>query len=227
MELTEEQLKQMTPEQLQELQKANCIFCHISNGKVQSKKVYEDDICMAVLDINPANPGHILLFPKEHFSILPQVPEDVLARMSKVSKDLSAASLRALKTQGTNIIISNGVAAGQKAPHVLFHIIPRDEKDGLKCFDLDRKPSHDDPNELSKRLRLKLNALMGIQEKSPIEIDRKDDGDKPPEPKVEEKEETPPEPDEKAEPAEPQDDNDEQPPSSLDVDNIAKVLGLG
>lgn len=59
--LTEEDLRNMTPEQIKELQRKNCIFCHIIVGRVQSKKIYEDDKTVAILDINPANPGHILL----------------------------------------------------------------------------------------------------------------------------------------------------------------------
>ncbi|MBU0461615.1 MAG: HIT domain-containing protein [Nanoarchaeota archaeon] len=59
-ELTEEDLKNMSPEELRELQKQNCVFCHIAAGKVPAKKVYEDDRCLAILDINPANAGHVL-----------------------------------------------------------------------------------------------------------------------------------------------------------------------
>ena len=64
-QLTEEDLKNMSPEEIQELQKQQCIFCHIVSGKVASRKVYEDDSVIAILDIHPANPGHVLLLPKE------------------------------------------------------------------------------------------------------------------------------------------------------------------
>ena len=64
-ELTEEDIKKMSPEEIAELQKKNCIFCHLVSGRVPSKKVFEDDKVLAILDIYPAIPGHILLFPKE------------------------------------------------------------------------------------------------------------------------------------------------------------------
>src|SRR3989338_4984837 len=99
----QEKVKNMSPEELKEFQKKQCIFCQIIAGKVQSKKIYEDDKCIAILDINPANPGHILLLPKEHYSIMPQVPESEIAHLFVVMKTISNAALRGLGVQGTNI----------------------------------------------------------------------------------------------------------------------------
>jgi histidine triad (HIT) family protein len=125
-----EQLKNMSPEQLRDLQKKQCIFCRITEGKVQAKKVYEDEQVVAVLDINPGTPGHMLLMPKEHYSILPQLSEELVAHIGIVAKHLSQVALRALKAQGTTIFAANGLAAGQRASHLLIHIIPRMEGDG-------------------------------------------------------------------------------------------------
>src|SRR3989344_2322608 len=104
----QEKIKSMTPEQLKEFQKQQCIFCQIVKGKVASKKIYEDERCIAILDINPANPGHILLMPKEHYSIMPQLPESELGHLAMVSKAISHMMLNALKAEGTNIFIANG-----------------------------------------------------------------------------------------------------------------------
>lgn len=124
-------LESMSPEELKEFQKKQCIFCHIISGKVAAKKVYEDDKSLAVLDINPANPGHILLMPKEHYMIMPQMPENELARIFMVAKQLSNILLKALDVRGTNIVVANGAAAGQRAQHFMIHIIPRKEGDGV------------------------------------------------------------------------------------------------
>ncbi len=126
----QEKIAKMSPEELKEFQKKQCIFCHIISGKVQSRKVYEDDHTVAVLDINPANPGHLLLLTKEHYSIMPQLPADVLEHVFVVAKNLSNALLRAIDARGSNIMVANGVAAGQKAQHFMVHIIPRKDKDG-------------------------------------------------------------------------------------------------
>ncbi len=113
---------------------AQCLFCSIVAGSIPAKKVYEDEKCVAILDINPANVGHVLLLPREHFSIMPQVPLDDIAHVGMVSKQLSQAMVRALKDEnvgGTSIVVANGPAAGQRAMHFMMHIIPRIAKDGV------------------------------------------------------------------------------------------------
>ena len=134
----QEKLKNMSPEELKEFQKKQCIFCQIISGSVQSRKIYEDEHVLAVLDINPANPGHILVMPRDHYSIMPQIPEEEVEHIFLVAKMLSNASLRALEVQGSNIIVANGVAAGQRAQHFMAHLIPRKENDNLN-FEVPQK----------------------------------------------------------------------------------------
>ena len=135
----QEKIKQMSPEELKEFQKKQCIFCQIVAGKIQSRKVYEDERAVAILDINPANPGHVLLLTKEHYSIMPQLPDDEVAHVFMVAKALSNSMLRGIEVQGTNIIVANGVAAGQRAQHFMVHVIPRKENDGIN-FVLPQNP---------------------------------------------------------------------------------------
>jgi len=116
-----------------------CIFCKIISGEVPSKKVYEDNIVSAILDINPANLGHVLLLPKQHYQIMPQVPENELSHMFKIAKYISNAVLKAMLGNSTTIFVANGAAAGQKAPHFMIHIIPRKKDDGL--FDIPKRKS--------------------------------------------------------------------------------------
>ena len=130
-ELTEDDLKNMSPEEIAELQKQNCIFCKIANKEIPSKIIHEDSDTICVLDINPASEGHILVYPKKHYMIMPHIPEDVLAKIFKSVKLMSHTLLKTLQCGGTTIFIANGVAAGQKAPHVLIHVFPRRENDGL------------------------------------------------------------------------------------------------
>ena len=128
----QEKIKNMSPEELKEFQKKQCIFCQIISGKVQSRKVYEDENVIAILDVNPANPGHMLIMPREHYSIMPQMPDDEIGHIFMVAKALSNASLRALEVQGSNIVVANGVAAGQRAQHFMVHLIPRKENDSIE-----------------------------------------------------------------------------------------------
>jgi len=129
---TEEEIKNMSPEQTAELQKQNCIFCKIIAGDIPSKKIYEDEDFVGLLDINPAAQGHVIVLPKKHIQIMPQMSPESLAAMAKVCQFISNKLLIGFAAQGTTIFAANGMVAGQKAPHFMMHIIPRKENDGLK-----------------------------------------------------------------------------------------------
>lgn len=131
----EEKLKNMSPEELAKLQSQECIFCSIIAGKIPSKKIYEDKVCIAFLDINPAAKGHILLLPKEHVSIMPQVDEVLGGHLLQVARELSRSLLKNLHASGSSIFIANGLAAGQRAQHFMIHIIPRREGDQLLSYE--------------------------------------------------------------------------------------------
>jgi histidine triad (HIT) family protein len=159
----EEKIKNMSPEELKEFQKQQCIFCQIIDGKVPSKKVYEDDKCLAVMDIGPAAIGHVLLLPKEHYSIMPQVPEEEIGHMFMVAKHLSQAMLKKLKVGGTNIFVANGQIAGQRAQHFMIHIIPRREGDSI--LEIPENLVEEEMREkLGTVVRNKMNELLGIKD---------------------------------------------------------------
>ncbi len=160
----QEKLKNMSPEELKQFQMQNCVFCQIIEGKVASKKVYEDDKCLAILDINPANPGHVLLMPKEHYSIMPLIPEDIINHLFMISKQISTALLKALKAEGTNIFVANGAAAGQKAQHFMIHIIPRMEKDGVGLDIKGQKADENTLEQIKKVIMPKINKAFNIKE---------------------------------------------------------------
>jgi histidine triad (HIT) family protein len=171
----QEKLKNMSPEELKEFQKQQCIFCQIISGKVASKKIYEDDKCLAILDINPANPGHILLMPKEHYAIMPLVPEDDLGHLAMVAKALSHVMLNVLKAEGTNIFIANGIAAGQRAQHFMLHVIPRMSGDALPLDIPENKVSAQQLAETKKRIQEKIQAIFKLK-KQTVEVKKEVEG---------------------------------------------------
>src|SRR3989338_11469015 len=162
----QEKLKNMSPEELREFQKKQCIFCQIIAGNVQSRKVYEDDSVIAILDVNPANPGHMLIMPREHYSIMPQMPDEETGHIFAVAKALSNAALRSLEVQGSNIIVANGVVAGQRAQHFMVHLIPRKENDNLD-FQVPQKTIED--AEL-KKIRKVLADSLGAKAEEPVTV---------------------------------------------------------
>ena len=163
--MAETDTSNMSEEEIVALQKQNCIFCKIASKEIPAKILHEDDKIVCVLDINPASEGHILIFPKEHYMILPHIPEDLLKHLFKTAKLMSKTLLKSLQTGGTSIFIANGMAAGQKAPHVLLHVFPRRGNDGLL-----KLPNYEMNSEQSEKLKHSLNPyfnqLFGTTNKS-------------------------------------------------------------
>jgi histidine triad (HIT) family protein len=156
---SEEELKSMSPEELATLQKANCVFCKINAKEIPAQIIYEDDAVNCFLDINPAAKGHVLVAPKEHVQILPQIPPDVFKKLFIAAQHVSQSLLKALQVEGTTIFVANGAVAGQRAPHFLIHVIPREGKDGLfKAKPADVTPEQ--VGEIRRVLRLNLGRFF-------------------------------------------------------------------
>ncbi|HIG93770.1 TPA: HIT family protein [Candidatus Woesearchaeota archaeon] len=106
-----------------------CEYCQLLDQK--GSIIYEDaEVVVAVKD-TVITAGQITVFTKEHFTILEMVPDSVIQKCCVMSNKVSIAVFEALGAQGTNIIINNGLGAGQKVPHVALEIVPRRENDGL------------------------------------------------------------------------------------------------
>ena len=152
--VSEEELQNMSPEEISRLQKENCIFCKIVKGEIPSRKVYEDEKMLAILDINPAAKGHMLVLPKEHYPILPVIPPDVFKHLFRTTKYLVAAVKKGMVAPQVTVFIANGAVAGQQSPHFLFHIIPNEGVD----FPI---PKGNVPKEEAAKLTPALRANVG------------------------------------------------------------------
>jgi histidine triad (HIT) family protein len=108
----------------------DCLFCKIVAKEIPAEVIYEDDAVLAILDITPVNPGHVLVLPKKHVrNIFDIEPGDWGAVMERV-RLLSPAVRDATAAEGINIHVNNEPAAGQIIFHSHVHIIPRYENDG-------------------------------------------------------------------------------------------------
>lgn len=94
--------------------------------------VYEDRDTIAFLDINPVNPGHTLVIPKEHHVNVFDAPEDTWQKIMSTSKKVAGAIKTAIGTEHLNITMNNGVHSGQVVFHAHIHLIPRHEGDGYE-----------------------------------------------------------------------------------------------
>jgi len=110
----------------------SCIFCKIVEGSAPSSNVYEDDICLAFMDIQPVNPGHVLVIPKVHYTDLSDLPADVGGHLFQVAQRIALSLPKTgIKNEGVDLFLANGEAAGQEVFHVHLHVIPRYKGDGF------------------------------------------------------------------------------------------------
>ena len=109
-----------------------CIFCQIVEGILPSSKVYEDKICLAFMDIQPVNSGHVLVIPKAHYKDLTDLPASVGAHLFQVAQRIVASLPKTeIKIEGADLFLAHGEAAGQEVFHVHLHVIPRFTGDGF------------------------------------------------------------------------------------------------
>ncbi|MGN0852639.1 MAG: HIT family protein [Kiritimatiellia bacterium] len=107
--------------------KNDCIFCAIAAGEIPCFKVYEDDLVLAYLDVNPCSKGHTLVIPKVHTEGLLDTSADVLKELVVRVQKVAAHLKEALPCDGFNLLQNNGPVAGQSVFHLHFHIVPRYE----------------------------------------------------------------------------------------------------
>lgn len=110
-----------------------CIFCNIIDGSIPSKKVYEDDEVLAILDISQTTLGHTLVMPKKHYDNFLQMPQNEYANLMEKVQIIANKVVKNLDAKGCNILINTNEVAGQTVMHTHVHIIPRyDDTDSIK-----------------------------------------------------------------------------------------------
>lgn len=101
-----------------------CLFCRIVAGEVPSARLHDDDLVIAIRDIAPRAPTHILLIPKRHIPSAADVVESdgrVLGRIFSVGADL-ARSL-GIADAGYRLVSNVGRWGGQTVDHLHVHLM--------------------------------------------------------------------------------------------------------
>jgi len=101
---------------------AGCIFCGIVEGRIPSKKVFEDERVYAFEDIAPKAPTHVLVVPKKHIATFSDVSSEdeallgaLAARAAAIAKERGLSDFR--------LVANNGEGAGQSVFHLHFHLL--------------------------------------------------------------------------------------------------------
>lgn len=144
-----------------------CEYCELLNR--EQEIIYaDDDIIIAVKD-KVVTPGQLTVFPRKHLTILEMIPEALLEKCAVMANKASTAVFESFGSQGTNILIQNGLGAGQTVPHFGIEIIPRQENDGLN-FQWEPRQLMEDEVEMSHAL-----LLDGVQQMEKAVHEKKED----------------------------------------------------
>ncbi len=132
---------------------SSCVFCEIVAGTRDAHVVVDDDVVSAFLDARPLFPGHVLVIPRIHYETLLDVPAEVHAPLLSQVQRLAQAMETGLGAAGSFVAVNNRIS--QSVPHLHFHVVPRNRRDGLRGFFWPRQKYRDDEEaaETASRLR--------------------------------------------------------------------------
>jgi histidine triad (HIT) family protein len=110
----------------------NCVFCQILRGETPGTFVLRGRTCAAFMDIQPINPGHVLIVPTQHVADLHTLDASSLGELIQLGQRIAGA-LRSstLRCGSVNLFLADGEAAGQEVPHLHLHVFPRFKDDGF------------------------------------------------------------------------------------------------
>ena len=142
---------------------SECVFCRIITGELPASFVYQDETVKAFLDIQPINPGHLLVVPRIHADVMKTLPREVARHMMEVAQQLMNGLREAnLRCEGVNLFLADGEAAGQEVAelaefaHVHLHVIPRCKGDGFGfrfASDYGNQPQREELDKVAAAIR--------------------------------------------------------------------------
>jgi len=130
------------------------IFTQIMQGKLPGHFVWEDDIAVAIMTIQPLKPGHILVIPREEIDHWDDLSPDQISHLMQVSQTLTRALKKVFNPERVGMVI-----AGLEVPHTHIHLFPVNQ---LSDFDFS-KARMAESSELAELAEKITQALQSIQ----------------------------------------------------------------
>lgn len=121
-----------------------CIFCRIIEDKAPSHKIYEDDLSLCILDINPFSRGHCLVVPKRHVPWWHELSEEENASLFRAAKIVAEKMMLELKPDFVCMY-----ARGRRIAHTHIFLVPTYKGDVLDRFFNALELFQESPPELS------------------------------------------------------------------------------
>lgn len=102
---------------------SSCVFCRIIAGEIPSQRLHDDEQVIAIRDINPQAPVHVLILPKRHIESLleREGTDDLYGHVVEVARAL--AQRLGVAEGGFRLLVNSGPDGGQAVPHVHFHLL--------------------------------------------------------------------------------------------------------
>ena len=101
----------------------DCIFCLISKGEVNSKKLFSNDFCFVIEDIAPKAPLHLLIIPHKHILRLSDFEDVAIILGSMFDAAVNYAKNIGIEDDGYRLVINQGENSGQEVPHLHLHLL--------------------------------------------------------------------------------------------------------
>ncbi len=100
----------------------DCVFCKIIRREIQSNIIFESEEVIAINDINPQAPVHVLIIPKKHYATLNDVTDPALH--TKVFEAVGAiVKAKGIKDSGYRVVVNCNQEGGQVVFHLHFHVL--------------------------------------------------------------------------------------------------------
>jgi diadenosine tetraphosphate (Ap4A) HIT family hydrolase len=98
-----------------------CPFCQLDKGRI----ALENECAVAIPDAFPVTEGHTLVIPRRHVTSLFDLSDEEQAALWNLVAVVRGKLARELKSDGFNVGVNDGTAAGQTVLHAHVHVIPR------------------------------------------------------------------------------------------------------
>ncbi|GAA1843946.1 HIT family protein [Brevibacterium marinum] len=129
------------------------IFTKIINGEIPGTFVYQDDVCVAFLDVSPMTEGHAMVVPREEISHWIDADQELLDHLMAVSRVIGRAQQEAFDCERIGVMIQ-----GYEVPHLHIHVWPTNS---ISDFDISDRAEMQSPEQLAgpaERIRRALES---------------------------------------------------------------------
>jgi len=102
----------------------SCLFCRIADGELPASRLHEDDLVIAIRDIEPEAPTHFLVIPRAHIASAADLGEadgPLLGRLFSVATDLARSE--GVADAGYRLVTNVGRDGGQSVDHLHLHVL--------------------------------------------------------------------------------------------------------